>query len=46
MTAFAPWQAPENSDEIAVLDNLEVLHASYYLLPWYKGYPINVRYLF
>ncbi len=37
MTAFAPWQAPENSDEIAVLDNLEVLHASYYLPPWYKG---------
>lgn len=41
-----PWKAPEKTGEIAVLDNLEVLHASYYARPCDKGYPISVRYLF
>lgn len=41
-----PWRAPESTGEIAILDNREVLHASYYPRPWDKGYPISVRYLF
>lgn len=40
-----PWRAPETVGEIAVLDNLEVLHASYYRRPEDRGYPISVRYL-
>ena len=42
----ASWRAPESTGEIAILDNSEVLHASYYARPWDKGYPISVRYLF
>ncbi len=41
-----PWQAPEGTGEISVLDNRTVLHASYYARDIDKGYPIGVRYLF
>ncbi len=40
------WRAPEGMGEIALVDNLTVLHASYYARPTFKGYPIAVRYLF
>jgi len=40
-----PWQAPEGTGEIALLDNRRVLHASYYEDSAKKGYPISVRYL-
>ncbi len=40
------WRAPEGVGEIALVDNLTVLHASYYARPKNKGYPIAVRYLF
>ncbi len=40
------WRAPEGVGEIALVDNLTVLHASYYARPKFKGYPIAVRYLF
>lgn len=39
------WRAPEGVGEIALVDNLAVLHASYYPRPKNKGYPIAVRYL-
>ncbi len=39
-----PWDEPEGSGEICVLDNRTVLHASYYRTA--QGYPIGVRYLF
>ena len=41
-----PWQAPEGTGEITILDNRTVLHASYYERHQDKGYPIAVRYLF
>ena len=41
-----PWQAPEGTGEITILDNRSVLHASYYARDQDKGYPIAVRYLF
>ncbi len=37
------WCAPEGVGEIALIDNLTVLHASYYARPRFKGYPIAVR---
>jgi len=40
------WRAPEGVGEISLIDNLTVLHASYYPHPESKGYPIAVRYLF
>ncbi|WP_420347862.1 hypothetical protein [Pelagibius sp.] len=40
-----PWRAPEGTGEVAVLDNTTVLHASYYVHPELRGYPISVRYL-
>ncbi len=40
------WRAPEGVGEISLVDNLTVLHASYYAHPEYKGYPISVQYLF
>ena len=41
-----PWNAPEGTGEITILDNVTVLHASYYPRDEDKGYPIGVRYLF
>ena len=40
------WRAPEGVGEISLIDNLTVLHASYYARPKFKGYPIAVRYLY
>jgi len=39
-----PWDEPEGTGEICILDNRTVLHASYYRGA--QGYPIGVRYLF
>ncbi len=39
-----PWDEPEGTGEICLLDNRTVLHASYYRKG--QGYPIGVRYLF
>lgn len=40
------WRAPAGTGEVALVDNLTTLHASYYPHPESKGYPIAVRYLF
>lgn len=40
------WCAPEGVGEISLVDNLTMLHASYYARPDCRGYPIAVRYLF
>ena len=40
------WRAPEGVGEIALVDNLTVLHASYYAHPKFQGYPTAVRCLF
>ena len=40
-----PWDAPEGSGEIAVIDNRTVLHATYHKDGETRGYPIGARYL-
>ncbi len=40
-----PWDAPEGTGEIAVIDNRTVLHASYHKDGRTKGYAIGARYL-
>lgn len=39
------WDEPHGVGEISMLDNLTLLHASYYRDPFEKGYKIGVRYL-
>jgi len=39
------WDEPKGTGEIAMLDNLTCLHASYYRDQQLKGYRIGVRYL-
>ena len=41
-----PWDAPEGTGEIAIIDNRTVQHASSYKDGTTKGYPIGTRYLF
>lgn len=38
------WDEPRGSGEISIIDNLTVLHSSYYRKPLEKGYRIGVRY--
>jgi len=40
-----PWDEPEGTGEIAMIDNATVLHASYYRDANRSGYKIGVRYL-
>jgi len=40
-----PWDAPEGTGEIAVIDNRTVLHATYHKDGQTRGYPIGARYL-
>ncbi|MEE9117556.1 MAG: hypothetical protein V3U02_03035 [Calditrichia bacterium] len=40
-----PWGEPHGTGEISILDNCDVLHASYYECPELKAYRIGVRYL-
>lgn len=40
-----PWNAAHGVGELSLLDNRNVMHASYYPRASDKGYPISVRYL-
>ena len=40
-----PWDAPDGTGEIAVIDNRTVLHATYHKDGETRGYPIGARYL-
>ena len=41
-----PWSAAEGTGEIALIDNLTVLHSSWHRVRGEKSYPIGTRYLF
>ena len=41
-----PWSAPDGTGEIAIIDNLTVLHSSWHRVGGEKCYPIGTRYLF
>jgi hypothetical protein len=39
------WNESENTGEISIIDNINILHASYYPNEFNKGYRIGVRYV-
>lgn len=41
-----PWTEPEGTGELAIIDNLTVLHSSWHRIGGEKSYPIGTRYLF
>ena len=39
------WEYPKSTGEVCILDNRQIMHASYYRNPQKDGYRIGVRYL-